>query len=364
MKKEKNPEDFMNAEEITYLEELSKTPLTKEEEKKWIDKIRRNDQEARNQFIKMNLPLVLKVTEKYKNQGVEWFDLIQEGSIALIEAFDTFDETKGSFESHAILLIQRSIQKVLEKQLPIINFTYQQSEFIKKYKKIAQLLERRWNRKPTSYELALELDICEEEILQLESLLQNKIPTIISLEESNLETKNSSLFSYDNLEESILQKKFQNQVRELLKKIDFTNKQKEIIQYLYGLDTEKKSIKQISKLLGIRTNYILKLNKKILKKMKFQSEIKNLLDYAINPNAALKSISFPDKKRTKKTKEEYFRATEEELAYVDSNLTDLEKNLLDQNFEGSTLTIDQKAQYYGEVVPKIKQLLLKKKGIL
>ena len=93
---------IINAEGL-YLKEISKNPLlTKEEEIELAKRIKQGDLEARDEFIKRNLRLVISIAKKYLGRGLSFLDLVQEGNVGLIKAVDKFDYKKGfKFSTHA-----------------------------------------------------------------------------------------------------------------------------------------------------------------------------------------------------------------------------------------------------------------------
>src|SRR5690606_20795797 len=105
-----------------YLRDISHYPLiSREEEVRLAQRIRRNDQDALDTLVRSNLRFVVSVAKKYQNQGVSLSDLINEGNLGLIRAAHKFDETKGiKFISYAVWWIRQAILQALAEQSRIV----------------------------------------------------------------------------------------------------------------------------------------------------------------------------------------------------------------------------------------------------
>lgn len=155
-----------------YLQEIGKTPLlTIEEEVALARRIRRGDRAARDQMIKANLRLVVKIAMDYKDFGLPLLDLISEGNIGLIKAVERFDPRKGGkLSTYAAWWIKQSIKRALANQSKTIRLPVHLVDKISKMRKMALQLSERLGREPTDEELAAELQIPTAKVAHLKSV--------------------------------------------------------------------------------------------------------------------------------------------------------------------------------------------------
>src|ERR1700709_623232 len=146
-----------------YLHEIGKVDLiTAEEEVILAQKIREGDQAALERLTKTNLRFVVSVAKQYQNQGLTLGDLINEGNLGLIRAAQRFDETRGfKFISYAVWWIRQSILQSLAEQARIIRLPLNRIGALTKINKAAAILEQKYEREPSTQELAtlLELEV-------------------------------------------------------------------------------------------------------------------------------------------------------------------------------------------------------------
>lgn len=115
--------DFSTTVKTYYKELKDSKPLTKENEKKLFKMARNGDIKAKNKILTSNLKFVFDVTKKYKGCGVALEDLISEGNIGLVKAFDKFDESRDiKFISYAVWWIKQAIQECIKKRSVVNTF--------------------------------------------------------------------------------------------------------------------------------------------------------------------------------------------------------------------------------------------------
>ena len=155
-----------------YLQEIAKTPLlTIEEEVILAKRIHRGDKAARDQMIKANLRLVVKIAMDYKDFGLPLLDLISEGNIGLIKAVERFDPRKGGkLSTYAAWWIKQSIKRALANQSKTIRLPVHLVDKISKMRKTAMVLSERLGREPSDEELAAELQIPTSKVAHLKSV--------------------------------------------------------------------------------------------------------------------------------------------------------------------------------------------------
>jgi len=152
-----------------YLREIGQTPLlTREEEVKLARKIKRGDQAARQQMIKANLRLVVKIAHDYSNYGLPLLDLISEGNIGLMKAVERFDPKKGGkLSTYAAWWIKQSIKRALANQSKTIRLPVHLVDKIARMRRVAMQLAEEFGREPTDEELGEELQLPAAKIAQL-----------------------------------------------------------------------------------------------------------------------------------------------------------------------------------------------------
>jgi RNA polymerase primary sigma factor len=149
-----------------YLQEIGKVDLiSADEEVKLAKRIREGDQLALEKLTKANLRFVVSVAKQYQNNGLTLGDLINEGNLGLIKAGQKFDETRGfKFISYAVWWIRQSIMQALAEQSRIVRLPLNRVGTINKISKAFSDLEQKYQREPSSEELADVLEITSDEV--------------------------------------------------------------------------------------------------------------------------------------------------------------------------------------------------------
>lgn len=139
-----------------YLHEIGKVELlSAEKEVELAKRIKKGDSEALETLIRANLRFVVSVSKQYQNQGLSLPDLINEGNLGLIKAAERFDETRGfKFISYAVWWIRQSILQALAEQARIVRLPLNKIGSINKINKAFNKLEQKYQREPTSDEVA------------------------------------------------------------------------------------------------------------------------------------------------------------------------------------------------------------------
>src|SRR6266446_4874522 len=152
-----------------YMQEIGKTPLlTREEEIKLASQVRRGNKRAREQMIKSNLRLVVKISYDYANFGMPLLDLINEGNIGLMKAVERFDPTKGAkLSTYAALWIKQSIRRALSNQSKTIRLPVHVVDKVHKLHRASLKLAETLGREPSDAELATHLAIPPAKVAQL-----------------------------------------------------------------------------------------------------------------------------------------------------------------------------------------------------
>jgi len=149
-----------------YLQEIGREELiTADEEVQLARRIKAGDEQALEKLTKANLRFVVSVAKQYQNQGLSLPDLINEGNVGLIKAARRFDETRGfKFISYAVWWIRQSILQALAEQSRIVRLPLNQVGSLNKIRKVSTKLEQKFERRPSTGEIAKEMDVSEQKI--------------------------------------------------------------------------------------------------------------------------------------------------------------------------------------------------------
>lgn len=174
-----------------YFNEIDKIALlSTQEEVTLARRIREGDQVALDRLTKANLRFVVSVAKQYQNQGLTLGDLINEGNMGLIIAAKRYDETRGfKFISYAVWWIRQSMLAAIAEQARMVRLPYNQLTLLSKLYKTYAHLEQEYCRKPTTEELAENMELPVEKIMEM----MNKSGVNISIDEPFQEGENYAL---------------------------------------------------------------------------------------------------------------------------------------------------------------------------
>ncbi|MEL6358601.1 MAG: RNA polymerase sigma factor RpoD/SigA [Bacteroidota bacterium] len=149
-----------------YLQEIGKVDLlTADEEVTLAKRIKAGDRKALEKLTKANLRFVVSVAKQYQNQGLSLSDLINEGNTGLIKSAQRFDETRGfKFISYAVWWIRQSILQALAEQSRIVRLPLNRVGSLNKISRTFSQLEQKYEREPTTEELAEVLEVTVNEV--------------------------------------------------------------------------------------------------------------------------------------------------------------------------------------------------------
>lgn len=150
-----------------YLSEIAKIDLiTAEQEVQLAKRIREGDQMALEKMVNANLRFVVSVAKQYQNHGLTLSDLINEGNLGLIKAASRFDETRGfKFISYAVWWIRQTILQALAEQSRIVRLPLNRVGSLNKINQAFSELEQVHQREPTAEELAVKMEMSEDDMM-------------------------------------------------------------------------------------------------------------------------------------------------------------------------------------------------------
>ncbi len=265
-----------------YLREIVRIPLLSfEEEAKLAERILQNDEEAREQLCQANLRLVVSIAKKYVGRGMLFLDLIQEGNMGLIKAVEKFDYTKGyKFSTYATWWIRQAITRAIADQARTIRIPVHMVETINKLIRTSRHLLQQLGREPSPEEIAKELDMSVEKVMEIQRIAQDPV----SLETPIGEEDDSHLGDFipdddspaphDSATYTLLKEQL-DEVMETL-----TAREAKVLRLRFGLDDGKaRTLEEVGKEFMVTRERIRQIEAKALRKLRHPSRSKRLKDY-------------------------------------------------------------------------------------
>ena len=160
-----------------YLREIGKIQLLSfDEELELAKRILKGDEEAKQKLAESNLRLVVSIAKKYVGRGLLFLDLIQEGNMGLIKAVEKFDYTKGyKFNTYATWWIRQAITRAIADQARTIRIPVHMVETINRLIRTSRLLLQRLGREPSPEEIAKEMDLPVEKVMEIQKIAQDPV---------------------------------------------------------------------------------------------------------------------------------------------------------------------------------------------
>jgi RNA polymerase primary sigma factor len=237
-----------------YLREIGQVKLlSQEEEITLAARIKKGDKKAREQMIKANLRLVVKIAHDYENFGLPLLDLISEGNIGLMKAVERFDPAKGGkLSTYGSWWIKQSIKRALANQSKTIRLPVHLVDKISRMRRTALKLQEIFGREPTDEELADEMGLSVSRVAQMRTaaIRPASLDAPIGDEDSNsfaeVVQDESANTPYEHLEE----KTVTGMLQEMIKTLD--ERESTILRYRFGLDGgSEKTLEEVGAKFGV-----------------------------------------------------------------------------------------------------------------
>lgn len=266
-----------------YLQDIARLPMiTVEEETILAKRIREGDNAALQKLASANLRFVVSVAKQYQHQGLSLPDLINEGNVGLVKAASRFDETRGfKFISYAVWWIRQSIMQAISEQSRVIRLPLNKIGTLNKIRKAQIILEQQLERAPTNEELAVHLELREEEINVAVSSSQWHVSTdaIMGNNEGSL-TLLDIVYDPENPQpdSSLLRTSLQVEIERTLALL--SDRERTVLQLYYGFGMQAGwTLDEIGNKFELTRERVRQIKEKAVRKLRHTSRNQNLKAY-------------------------------------------------------------------------------------
>ena len=265
-----------------YLAEIGRVKLlTHADEIRLAKGIARGCKRSKDRLVEANLRLVVSIAKKYRNRGVSFLDLIQEGNLGLIRAAEKFDHDKGfKFSTYATWWIRQAITRAIADKGRTIRIPVHMVEKVNKFHRTHRRMTQSLGREPIDEEIARELEMPVDEVLRLQEISQRAI----SLETPVGDEDSSHLGDF--LEdatavtptEAVSEALLKSHLREALDELP--ERERQIIELRFGMkDDRPRTLEEVGREFDITRERVRQIQMKTLNLLREQRRTQNLREY-------------------------------------------------------------------------------------